>query len=382
MDTPWTPDFACVSIPEFPAWAFARTTTPDRDVIVVHAGCVVASTRGARRLGVREGMSVDRARVLAPAAPVRVRDPQLEAAAWEAVAGDLLATTPCLETLGPGTALLGRPDEAALRRVVAELGARAACAPDRGTARLGAARAAAGHVLSIGPSDRRAFLTRFAVERLGTVGVDADIVASLQLFGYHHLAAVATLTERQLKAQYGREGVWLYDLLNPPKEERPVAPFQPPPSIAASVELDPPCREPGELLPAIDHVVEEAACSLDTVYARRVAVRLRCGGEEVKAVRVLPEAVRSAAALGRTARALLVDLLREEREVERLCVELGGLGPATLAQTHLFHRRPSVYLAVRGVHRRFPGAIRRAVIVEALFPEQAARLEPFPEVAA
>lgn len=77
-----------------------------------------------------------------------------------------------------------------------------------------------------------------------------------------------------------------------------------------------------------------------------------------------------------------MDLLGEEREVDNLCVELGGLGPASVAQAHLFERRPSMHLALRGVNRRFPGAIKRVVIVQALFPEQSVRLEPFVESAA
>jgi len=327
-------------------------------------------------------MSAERARTLAPSATLRVRDRQLEAAVWEAVTGDLLAATPYLESPEPGVAFLGRPDEDVLRDLTSRLGARSARAADRNTARLGAARAAKGHLLSIRPSDRPSFLARFGVEHLQVLDFSPDFVASLQLFGYNHLAAASTLTKRQLRAQYGKEGERLFGLLHPSGEERPVLPFQPPPTITSSVELEPPCREPGELLPALEHVVREAACSLDTVYARRVAVRIRCGDEEHMAVRILPEAVRSEHVLGRASRALLMDLLGEEREVDNLCVELGGLGPASVAQAHLFERRPSMHLALRGVNRRFPGAIKRVVIVQALFPEQSVRLEPFVESAA
>lgn len=371
--------FACVTFRDFPAWAFVRSSRPPRDVLVVRRDRVIAATAQARRAGVTRGMSAERARLLVPKAVVHARDPQLEQAAWEAALEVLLGVAPALEAATVGTAFLGRPDPDRLRAAVARLGATAAAASDRETARLGAARAAAGHTLSVAPADRGIFLARFSVEHLDRIGFSAELGDALRRFGYPVLADVARLTRRQLTAQFGRDGERLFGLLHPDTEQAPVPLYHPPPTITASVDLDPPCTEAAELLPAVDYLVKEAACSLDTVHARRLTVRAEGTDGPRAATRILPEATRSSAMLTRAARTLLLDLLRSPAPLDRLSVELGGLAPASLEQGALFERRRPVYLAIRGVHRRFPGAIKRAIIVSALFPEDAARYEPFPE---
>lgn len=373
--------FACVAFRDFPAWAFAPSARPGRDVLVVRRDRVIAATAPARRAGVETGMSLERAHLLVPTAVVRARDPQLEQAAWEAALESLLEAGPALEAATVGAAFLGRPDARLLRAVVARLGASAAAATDRETARLGAARAATGHTLTIAADDRGGFLARFPVSRLDLLGFGPELGGDLERFGYRALADVAGLTRRQLAAQFGRGGERLFGLLHPAGSQPPVPLYQPPPTITASVDLEPPCMEPADLLPAVDHLIAEAACSLETVHARRLTVRAEGPTGPMASTRLLPEATRSAPTLTRAARALLLDVLRRPAPLDRLSVELGGLAPAELEQGALFERRRPVYMAVRGVHRRFPGAIKRAIIVSALFPEDAARYEPFPEPA-
>lgn len=372
----------CVHVPDFPAWAFARAGRhTGRPVAVVAAGRVVAANRLARRAGVAPGMSSERARALLPDGVVCLRDPALEAAAWEEALRDLHATTPFLEDAGPGWAFLRDAEDEAVRALVNRLSAQAGTGETRALARLAALRAAPGNVLTVAPEHAALFLLRFEVEGLAALGFDVELLERLRLLGYPNLRATSALSLRHLRAQFGTEGARLHALLHP-GEEPPVAAFRPPPALVASADLEVPAREPADLLPVLDHLVAEATGALGALHSRRITVRLtdRAQGSDRLASRVLPEATQSARRIGQTARALLLPLLSAETEAESVAVELGGLGRASLSQASLFGERPSVYLAVRGVHRRFPGAVKRAVVVlHALFEEDAVRFEPFPE---
>ncbi|MEL6610469.1 MAG: hypothetical protein AAFQ53_00115 [Bacteroidota bacterium] len=143
-------------------------------------------------------------------------------------------------------------------------------------------------------------------------------------------------------------------------------------------------RQPYELIPVVDVLAEEAAGSLQGAHSRRVSVRAEVDGAWATRTRILPVSSSDPSFLTRTARRLLLDILEHgggECEVTGVAVELGGLGPAKTRQGGLFAERPRPYLAARGVHRRFPDAIRRAIVIDgAVFDEDRVRFEPFPEV--
>jgi protein ImuB len=376
---------ACFLLPDFPAWAFIRSARPSQPLIVVERDRVVAATRGARRRGVEPGLPLGRATALVPQARVRVRDRGLEAAAWEDVLQSLNARTPYLESPRPGEAY-ARPAAAppadaarAWDALAEETGARVGLGPERATARLAAERAGANRVLAIDPASRGDFLERYDVARLAGLGFGEEILERMPLFGYRTLGRATALTRRQLEAQFGEDGARLHDLLHPAGEP-PVGLFQPPPTLTAEVEFDEPCRQPGELLPALDPLAEELTRELQRVAARRVTVRVEpVAGEPRSATRILFEAASDPRRIRAAARPLLMDLLGADVEVGRLSLELGALRPAVATQGGLFQERPSVYMAARGVHRRFPGAVRRAVVVYAQFPEDRVQFQPFAE---
>jgi nucleotidyltransferase/DNA polymerase involved in DNA repair len=368
---------ACYQIPHFPAWAFARGA-PHEPLIVVERERVVAATAVPRRKGVEPGLPIERARTLAPTAQVRVRDRGLEEAVWEEALAGLHRHTPYVEAAAPGEAF-GRAPLATWRALAETSGARVGLGPDRATARLAAGRTEAAHVLAIDGARRDAFLARYAVDRLPGLGFSKELPEQLRLFGYPTLGAAAVLTRRQLDAQFGEEGAALHDLLHPGPEP-PIPLYQPPPSLTAAVEFDFPCREPGELLPALEPLADELGRELRQVVARRVTVRVDVhGGTSRRATRVLFEGAADSRRVLSAARPLLLEVLGEGIEVDRLAIELGALRPVASGQGALFRERPSVYMAARGVHRRFPGAIRRAVVVYAQFPEDRVQLEPFVE---
>lgn len=426
---------ACFHIPDFPAWAFARSGRVRRAVVVHASGRVVAATRAARQAGVEAGATSGRARSLLPDAAHVTRDGALEAAAWEETLAELHRLTPFLadgaaledgsapgRAAGRGWAFLRDAPEADLRVLAARLGAQVGLAGHRTTARLAAARAAPGSFVEVRPGRESPFLARFPTAGLGALGFDADLTGRLGLLGYPDLRAARALTLRHLTAQFGREGERLYGLLHP-KKEAPVGLFRPPPSITVALDFDAPLSEPADLVPAVERAAETAASQLRRLRCRRVSVRLLVRGDHGRggspdpcllATRVLPEAIgadpdaaegtvahraRAARAVRSVSATLLLDLLGEEArrrgcaggdepdeggrlapEFDGFSVELGALAHAAHEQGGFFASRPTVYPAVRAVHRRFPGAIQRVVIVpHALFDEDGFRFEPYPE---
>ncbi len=373
---------AVVRAPDLPAWAFARGARGGRPIVVVEGGRVAACGPTARRAGLATGDPAERAGDLVPGADVRTRDRALEAAAWEETVGRLNRLTPWLEPEDAGWTVLAGAPAPALAAVANEMGLAVGVAPARSHARIAALRAASGSVVAVRAGEEPAFLRATPVDVLSAAGFEPEVPERLGLLGYDTLGAVATLTRRHLDAQFGPEGRRLHALLHP-GEERPVALYYPPPALCATMAFEDGAVEPSELLPAVDHASAEAAGALRGLLVRRVTVRLAVRGERRPRVagRVLPTASGDAAYLARQARGEALRLF-DGGEVEAITVELGSLTPGSVVQGRLFAGRPDVYMAVRGVHRRFPGSIRRAVVtLHAAFPEESYRFEAYPETA-
>lgn len=373
---PAPPRFATVRIPDFPAWAFFRTARAAAPVVVSRGAHVAACTARARRQGVAVGMRIDRAREVCPTAIIRPRDPALESVAWEQALDRLHGLSPFLEPEKPGWATLAKVDPDDLAAAANDLGATAALANARAWARLGALRAAPGHVLLLSDKDVRPFLRRAPVALIDGLGFDPSLAERLALLGFPHLADLLGLTKRHLAAQFGAEGRRLYTLLHPGRD--PAIPlFRPPALRAADAEFDHPVTQPALLFPALASLVQQAAEGLGALHCRRLVVHVTYGdGAPGVAGRILPTSTADPAYLTRQAHVLATDLLGPDRDIVAARIELGGLRPAAVAQGSLFQRRRAVALAVRGVHRHFPGALRRAVLTpHALFPEDRVRYE-------
>jgi nucleotidyltransferase/DNA polymerase involved in DNA repair len=380
-----------VRAPDLPAWAFTRGARGGRPVVVLEGGRVAACSPVARRAGLAVGDPAQRASDLVPTADVRVRDRALESAAWEEAVARLNQLTPWLENEGDGRAVLAGADTPELAAVAAEAGLAVGVAVSRAHARIASLRAAAGALVTVHAGGERAFLRATPVEVLPAAGFEAEVSERLELLGYGTLGAAATLTRRHLDAQFGVAGRHLYELLHS-VDDRPVPLYRPPAALCATVAFEDGFGsspgEPAIVLPAVDHAAGEAAGALRGLLARRVTVRLAVRGERRPwmASRVLLEASGDSAFLARQARGeglRLLDGLRSHdgvAEVEAVTVELGSLTPGTMVQGRLFRGRPDVYMAVRGVHRRFPGSIRRAVVaLHAAFPEDSFHFEPYLE---
>ncbi len=370
--------FGCLYIPAFPAWVFERVdpAAQTAPVVVIASGEVVAFSRRLRATGIAQGIPAERAERLAPEGMLlRHRDRPLEQAVWEEVLQEVNTYTPFLEEDRPGR-LYVKPF-ADLREVTSGLRAHTAVAPYRSTALLGALRAAEGHVLAIRSHHVRVFLDRFEVERLAELDFSEELIEQLPLFGFATLGAAAELAYRHLRAQFGEEGERFYRLVHP-DDDVPLSLYTPPPAVRRAYEFDHPCSEPGEVLPALEYILRQAAAELKGHGAQRVKVtlhdRLR---PSAFTCRVLPEASSDPRRLFTTAKTLLEKMLDPGATVQAVELELGSLRTTQAEQVGLFFQRPPVEKAVRAVHRRYPDALRRPVTdPHAAFEEDRASFEP------
>ncbi len=381
----------CFYIPSFPAWVFERVDAAAKvaSVIVVSSGRVLAFSKRLRTAGIVEGISSERAERLMPAGTlIRRRDAQLEEAAWEDVLNEINTYTPFMEPDRPGRAYFKPFGMEHVRALSVRMQAQVALAPHRSTAMLAAMRTASGNVVSVRAHHVRAFLDRFEIERLAEIrgfgaagdvpSFSEDVIEQLPLFGFDTLGAALGLAHRHLKAQFGEDGDRLYWLLHPDDtESMPL--YQPPPAIRRAYEFDQPCSEPGEMLPALEFILKQAAAELKENGAQRVKVtlhdRLR---PSIFACRVLPEPSSDPRRLFGTIKTLLGGLLDSGCRVQAVELELTSLRAARPAQQSLFFTRPAAAKAAEAVHRRYPDAIRRpATTPDAVFEEERSRLETF-----
>jgi hypothetical protein len=311
---------------------------------------------------------------------IRIRDIQLERACWESVLREINTVTPFIEGIEPPFAYFTECSFADARALAIRLSAQIGSGEHRPIARLAALRSAAGHVLQIHARRWVPFLRRFGVERLAELGFDEDMLEQLCLFGYATLDGAQRLSARQMQAQFGEEGMRLYAMLHPEPGDR-IPLYTAPPHVEACHEYDVPvAAEPSLLEPVLGRLLARAAKRLGVYRCQRIRVGLLPENEPEPrwAERVLSAPRGEAASLVRLATPLMENLLEPGLGVERLLVQLGSLRPPSVHQAALFDERPAVLGAVRNVHRRYPGFIRRAVLERhALFEEDAMALEKF-----
>ena len=369
-------------LPDFPAWVHEQVE--DRRRMIVHDhDHVVARSRALAREGLEVGVPLDRAEELygdEEEVCFRERDPQLEQIFWEDVRTQVYRTTPRVLPLRPGWMLFEPPSGETLQTLADQFGAQVGAAPERPVARLAALEATPGRVMAIEPDEVQRFLRRVDVDRLEALGFEAECVNRLTLFGLETADQVRTLSERHLEAQFGNQGRQLYRFFHPEQAEERIPHYQPPASVSEQFDFDRSAEEPGELLPVLEHLTEEAVGRLERRTCRRVSVRLYPpdASSPIGMTRLLKEPTARQEAIWNGAKLQLKSLLRTRRSVRRIEIELGGLHPASRTQGRLFAERGSVRKVLQSVLQRFPNRIFQPVVdnPNAYLPERAAHLEP------
>ena len=401
-------DLACFYIPHFAAWALAHrwsedSASGDRNPVIAACahGRVLATTPSLRGT-VAIGDLMDRARRLAPEALFLLRDPAVERTLWDHVLFRLYDLTPqvqpvpdplvtslrsgrrkpansgCLYEV-PATglwdngawAMLQGPDHGRLQASATDLGACVGVSSTRSWAMLAAAYAetgsksgSSGSVTSVPAHMIGAFLRQAPVALLETLRFDPDLIERLGLFGMRAVHHAIHITRRQLHAQFGSEGVRLFELLHPVDTEPPVALFDPC-VLCASHDFDWPVFEPGELQPVLHHLLAQMVTRLDGRCAHHVEIVLHGRSTRNRsASRILKEPTARLDVLRATAETLLHLVLtgatscRQQvpasRSVHRLSITFSGLTEVPGRQTRLFFCTTHRFAAGAGVRHGSP----------------------------
>ncbi len=386
------PHFLCLWWPHFPAWA-AQQGEPrlrDRPLLVYQAGRIIAVSLEAQQAGAQVGWTLHRAQAqLRPSHPNTVfwplHGPTVNRT-WEAVLTALLDFTPCLESPRPGSLMADvRPPRALLpllRTWQAQGGAgRAGVAQDRATAELAAYSTTPGTLRTIRQGYGTAFLSRSPLSLLSPAGIREETLERLQWFGWRTLGDLASLTQRQLVAQFD-QGALLFRYAqagSPSADQRPVGYYRQPPTVNISFTFDTPVREPREWEAVLSLLIEQNLTALQGRGAQAVAVTIASTKGSFRCHRLLPALTDAHRSFYEVARHLLLELTKASSSFFSLEVQLAALQPLPSEQGQLFGRnRPPVSVAAQAIEARFPGALRRIVWLDrnAYLPETAFRFEP------
>ena len=358
----------------WPVW-FWRREDPALEAfpLAVHrGGRVVALCPWARRLGVREGMDGEVARIRAPGLRLLPYPLQGEVA-WRGLLRELHRHSPRVEALGPGTALLAlAPGEGpALAQALARAyRARVGVAPWREVALLAAWASREGQARWVGEGEEVAFLDRLPLHVLRGVGLSPEGLGRLRLLGLRRVGELRRFRPPQLLA-YLREGraLWPY-LFGPWRRE--VARFLEEEGVEAGVVLDPPAEAEEGLF---RHLARELARGLAGRAAWRLEVEALAEGLAFRGEDWPKAPVRE---VGEVYRALVRAFGRSGAlglALEGVRVRAHGL--VRPAQQEGLFRRPGEGLGL--LLGRHPGALLRVEVVDpgALAPEWGFRLRPW-----
>lgn len=372
----------CLYIPEFPVWALQMKQPDQRAVAVCHAGRVIARSRFLRQSGMLLGDPLERARAIFPEASFFDRDVPFEQAVWEGVLQRINETTPFLRSVERGVVFF-RPYAFSETCVLAgQLVVRIGLGPDKSIARIAATRSAPGSVLQIRRGGVARFLSRTGVAVLSELGFDDEVPSRLELFGLTTLDKVRELTKQHLRVQFGLAGVRLFDLLHPTSGTAHIPVYAPPAAITETFHFDSSARDSIQLSQLLDWMVRRATLRLGRSNCTRLTLRLQPIESDLAPTfrqRVLKSPSSDPGVIGRAASYLLRSALNPSTEVASIELTLTGLESPRHTQASLFFERPPLDTAIERLDERFPGAIRRALLVrpDAPFPEDGVRFVPF-----
>jgi len=289
------PLFACLFVADFPAAVLLRGER-NRCVppLAVSAGkapnrFVHAANRAARKGGVRAGMPLAEAQARFAAAgagrslQVQERNPAAEEQTQKELLDLALSVSPRVEDAAPGVVVLdlaGLPDPhhsaTALWQGAEKLGLAANVGvSQRRFIAISAARMQTG-VTHVFPGQEAGFLSARSVSVLP---IEPGEKATLERWGVRTAGELARLPEDALAARFGSRGVKLARLARG-RDDTPLRPYEPPPALEESLDLD---WELGEIEPlafVLSGLLERLCLKLQGCHlaAEQIRVGLRLAG--------------------------------------------------------------------------------------------------------
>ncbi len=265
-------------------------------------------------------------------------EPSITAASWDAAVDTIHRCTPLIHVPRHAVLHAGTDNIDAIRRYVHLWSARAAMAPDRTSSLLCALAAVPGRIDAHASAEHvRCDVLRECVE----LDVDDVFVDRLRLFGYPTIGALSSLTERQLRAQFGEHGIRIYRLLHTTSYSLPL--YQPPEVITAEASFDDVASEPGQILPITMEMCRRVYDELAGREAWRVDVSVldRSGESSARRGRILRSAMTTYMQIETHICALVRQLLNAARRWWGVRTRLSSLRTPVYQQGMLFASKPS-----------------------------------------
>ena len=308
------PDFFCLHIPQFAAWALAQSEAGlrNRPFAVCERGVVVAASPLALDAGVTKGQSSGKAQSRLSALLIVSRDASREILAWEEVQRAFYGLTPQVEAAAPGLLFAGL-EAKRVKPLLAAWACHGGQGGDRATAHLAALSSPIGQSRVVKGGREAIFSDLTPLGLVKSAGVGEAALQRLSWFGWKTVGALRVLSRRQLEEQVGLDGAVLHRFAQGPKlreNGRPISIWHPPEEVSMSLSFEFPAREPGEWEGGLDLLLERACEALGPRSARTIEVRLETPVAPLGARRVLKEPTSLARPLQAPARAALSEGLQ------------------------------------------------------------------------
>lgn len=246
----------------------------------------------------------------------------------------------------------------------------------RNLARLAAERSSTGYFLKLNPHKIESFLSESSVKLLIKLNFDDKIVQRLEWFGFNTLLDVYKLNQKQLRAQFGMEGVRLYQALRRENPHKRVSWFTPTRKVIRIFEHEdeyPINLNDFEIW--LGNFSSQITEEVHPFAARILNLSISTKSETSSVNRWAKIPLYTAEAISEHAILAwnqLIQLISDE--VISLKLTLSGLANPNSMQSNLFEK-PDLKAAIHLLNSRFPGVVRRSRYTpNALFPEDEFKL--------
>lgn len=380
--------------PNLPAQAAALAVPQTTPMLIHQRGRIVAP------LSYR-GMTIGRARALCPEAQVHVRQPVYEQHLWETILTQLWNYTPWLEPINRGLVRcrgLRRPDlHQWLQQYQGVLGVASRTPVAVLAAVLAMHRGGVGQRHIVHPEDEHRFLDELSVRLLDELSLphlSHALYDRLELFGLGTIGRLCTLSEQQLRVQFGTSGASLWQFckqLQQNWKDTTIGLYRPAPSLSTEASFADGTKEPAEIIHAVVNCIDHLLTTLNPISdqgRQRVLQQLDLMILDRRDTilntqsRILAQATADRRRLHSQATAMVHQLLQLPKlrgiEVWTVRVRVGMISTQAVEQIPLFAPRTSVTALLEPLTIRFPAAMCTIDVRDphAYVPEHFAHIRP------